>query len=211
MGTTTGFEPHLVAPAHAAAKYQTSPRQRPPGSNEASTSRRLNLAAAIQRVQVTQRLTSQQGSNSQQVKGTVQRNHMAGSALHLGRDSKSAAYASAAYAQSQASGGHDADMAAFSPVIKGRLSGIRATMAPTRRHSKRRGSVHAQYAAGEAVITQARGMGGKAEAANIYAVLDELLELAAAKDAALLEAGLRRHANVIRNCRGAVGETVLQP
>ena len=159
---------------------------------------------------MTQRLTSQQGCGSQQAKGTVQRNHMAASASHLGAwdpDSKSAAYASAAYAQSQASGGHDADMASLSLAAKGRLSGVRATM----KMNKRRGSVHAQYAAGEAVITQARGIGGKAEAANIYAVLDELLELAAAKDAALLEAGLRRHANVIRNCRGAVGETVLQP
>ena len=51
-------------------------------------------------------------------------------------------------------------------------------------------------------------MGGKAEAASIYAVLDELLELTAAKDASLLEAGLRRHGSVIRTCRGAVGETV---
>ena len=208
MGTTTGFEPHLVvAPGRAAAKYQTSPRRHPAGSNEASTTRRLNLAAAIQRVQVTQRLTSQQGSSGQQAKGKVQRNHiMAGSALHLGawdRDSKSAAYASAAYAQSQASGGHDADVAAFSAATKGRLSGIRATMKTNKR------SVHAQYAAGEAVIAQSRGLGGKAEAANIYAVLDELLELAAAKDAALLEAGLRRHADTIRTCRGAVGETVL--
>ena len=212
MGTTTGFEPHLVvAPGRAAAKYQTSPRRHPAGSNEASTTRRLNLAAAIQRVQVTQRLTSQQGSSGQQAKGKVQRNHiMAGSALHLGawdRDSKSAAYASAAYAQSQASGGHDADVAAFSQATKGRLSGIRATMKTNKR------SVHAQYAAGEAVIAQSRGLGlglgGKAEAANIYAVLDELLELAAAKDAALLEAGLRRHADTIRTCRGAVGETVL--
>ena len=173
----------------------------------------------------------------------VQRNHMAGSASHLGAwdpDSKSAAYASAAYAQSQASGGHDADMASLSLAAKGRLSGVRATM----KMNKRRGSVHAQYAAGEAVIaqahtphththtthththhthhaqphhhltagqtlgpgpgdscrantgpgpdnttssypmpppsyetpsscpTQSRGMGGKAEAANIYAVLD---------------------------------------
>ena len=84
----------------------------------------------------------------------VQRNHMAGSASHLGAwdpDSKSAAYASAAYAQSQASGGHDADMASLSLAAKGRLSGVRATM----KMNKRRGSVHAQYAAGEAVIAQA--------------------------------------------------------
>ena len=53
MGTTTGFEPHLVvAPGRAAAKYQTSPRRRPAGFSEASSTRRLNLAAAIQRVQV---------------------------------------------------------------------------------------------------------------------------------------------------------------
>ena len=104
MGTTTGFEPQLVAPGgHAAARYQTSQRRLPAGSNDSLRSRRLNLAAAIQRVQVTQRLTSQHASSSLQVKGKIQRNHhVAGSALHLdgGRDSASAAYASAAYAQS---------------------------------------------------------------------------------------------------------------
>ena len=52
MGTTTGFEAHLIAPGHASAKYQTSPSRRPAGSSEASSTRRLNLAAAIQRVQV---------------------------------------------------------------------------------------------------------------------------------------------------------------
>ena len=209
MGTTTGFEPQLVAPGgHAAARYQTSQRRLPAGSNDSLRSRRLNLAAAIQRVQVTQRLTSQHASSSLQVKGKIQRNHhVAGSALHLdgGRDSASAAYASAAYAQSRASSEHDADMAAFSDATKGRLSGIRAKI----NMNRRRGCVHAQYAAGEADISQARGMGGKAEAASIYAVLDELLELTAAKDASLLEAGLRRHASIIRTCRGAVGETVL--
>ena len=209
MGTTTGFEPHLVAPGGhaAAARYQTSQRLRPARSNDALSTRRLNLAAAIQRVQVTQRLTSQHASSSLQARGKVQRNHhVAGSALHLdgGRDSASAAYASAAYAQSRASNEHDADMVAFSDAAMGRLSGIRATI----NMNRRRGCVHAQYAPGEADISQARGTGGKAEAASIYAVLDELLELTAAKDASLLEAGLRRHASIIRTCRGAVGETV---
>jgi len=206
MGTTTGFEPHLVAPGGHAA-YQTSQRLRPAASNDTLSTRRLNLAAAIQRVQVTQRLTSQHASSSLQAKGKVQRNHhVAGSALHLdgGRDSASAAYASAAYAQSRASNEHDADMVAFSDAAMGRLSGIRATI----NMNRRRGCVHAQYAPGEADTSQARGTGGKAEAASIYAVLDELLELTAAKDASLLEAGLRRHASIIRTCRGAVGETV---
>ena len=150
MGTTTGFEPHLVAPGgHAAARYQTSQRLRPARSNDALSTRRLNLAAAIQRVQVTQRLTSQHASSSLQAKGKVQRNHhVAGSALHLdmGRDSASAAYASAAYAQSRASNEHDADMVAFSDAAMGRLSGIRATI----NMNRRRGCVHAQYAPGEA-------------------------------------------------------------
>ena len=152
MGTTTGFEPHLVAPGDHAA-YQTSQRLRPAGSNDALSTRRLNLAAAIQRVQVTQRLTSQHASSSLQAKGKVQRNHhVAGSALHLdgGRDSASAAYASAAYAQSRASNEHDADMVAFSDAAMGRLSGIRATI----NMNRRRGCVHAQYAPGEADISQ---------------------------------------------------------
>ena len=149
MGTTTGFEPHLVAPGDHGARYQTSQRLRPAGSNDALSTRRLNLAAAIQRVQVTQRLSSQHASSSLQAKGKVQRNHhVAGSALHLngGRDSASAAYASAAYAQSRASNEHDADMVAFSDAAMGRLSGIRATI----NMNRRRGCVHAQYAPGEA-------------------------------------------------------------
>ena len=61
--------------------------------------------------------------------------------MHLdgGRDSASAAYASAAYAQSRASNEHDADMVAFSDAAMGRLSGIRATI----NMNRRRGCVHA--------------------------------------------------------------------
>ena len=217
MGST-GFEPRLVAEPSPLPVSNDAARRRP--SNEASTrlaTRRLDLAAAIQRVKVTQRLTSQHASSSQQVKGTVQRNHMAGSVLHLMTHTtseeaagKSAAYAAAAHTQSQAeqwrlSGGHDAGVMSLSAAARKRLSSVRA---PRRRTSLRRCS---RDSATAAVIAQSCSIGGKDDGSSglVYAVLDELLALTAGNDAAPLEAGLRQHAEVIRKCRGAVGETVL--
>lgn len=200
MGASTGFEPYIAGteptppPVPKETSYVASARLK---------TRRLSLVAAIQHVQATQRMANRLVSSPQV--GTVQRNHTCGSVLHLmrhtgndaagPRDNVHAAYAAAAYTQSQAEQWRLTGQGA----AKARLSSIRSCM------KKRRSTVRD----GDATVRQACGFGGSNAAANIYAVLDELLELAAAGDGALLEAGLRRHAAVIRKGRGAVGETVL--